>query len=276
MRLISKYKNFILSNKILISCPLKILKFHRTKWKKVQKLIKNSKKNLFFKKKYKLKNSYLFFKKTSFLISLKKSSQKKKSTKRFKNKKILFVNNLKAKIFFKRWLKLKKKYSESLKLKRLACQIFDNSIKNKFFKREIKKNNELKFFSRQFILLFIKPLFKINILLTKLFFFKSIYNANQILDNKRVLLNGNYAKPNQFAKKGDIITFSDLSFNHYFKIISSLQSSSFFSFFYNFIEIDHYSKTIIIIKDYNSLSNQDINLIYKKYLNLKYFIDYFK
>ena len=61
MRLISKYKNFILLSKVLTPCPLKILTFHRTKWKKTQKVLKYTLKNSFLLNVFKLKDS--FFKK---------------------------------------------------------------------------------------------------------------------------------------------------------------------------------------------------------------------
>jgi len=281
MRLISKYKNFILLSKVLTPCPLKILTFHRTKWKKTQKVLKYTLKNFFLLNVFKLKDS--FFKKKIIknlnfrsIQLLKPSSllvSKKKNFKKFKIKQKGFSNNLSLQVFFKRWFKLKKKYSENLRLKRITSQIFDSSIKNLFFKTELKKKNSNSL-NKQFCQILIKPIFKINILLTKLFFFTSVYEANKVLQNKQVLLNGRSVRePNVFLKKGDIITFSEFSFK---KLIHTLNSSSFFSFFYNFVEIDHYSKTIILLKDYDSLSNEDINLIYKKYLNIKYFINYFK
>lgn len=279
MRLISKYKNFVLLNKILISCPLKLLKFHRTKWKKTQKVLKYTLPNVFISKKFELKDS--FFKKkiqssqqiSSSFTSLRLKNLKQKSLKKVKKRK--FCNNLIVQVSFKRWFKLSRKYSEKLKLKRLTSQIFDNSIKNSFFKKELEKT-ESKIFIKQFCKLFIKPLFKINILLTKLSFFKSVYETNQVLQTNKIFLNGKPAHSNSFLKKGDLIYFNFSSEFLFTKLVSILKSSSFFSSFYNFVEVDHYSKTIIILKDYNSLSSEDINLIYKNYLNLKYFTDYFK
>lgn len=284
MRLISKYKNFIFLNKILTPCPIKILTFHRTKWKKTQKILNYALKSPFlarfpklndaFFKKKSIKNSTLVcgtrFSRKALLFK-----SKTNSSRNFRIKKSYFSNNLVLQIFFKRWFKLSRKYSEKLRLKRVTSQIFDNSIKNLFFKKEL-KNNRSKFFKKQFCKLFIKPLFKINVLLTKLFFFTSVYEANKVIQNKKILLNEKLiTQPNIFLKKGDLISFSLCSKRSFNKLISILNSSVFFSFFYNFVEIDHYSKTIIILKDYDSLSNEDINLIYKRYLNLKYFTDYF-
>lgn len=280
MRLISKYKNFVLLNKILISCPLKLLKFHRTKWKRTQKVLKYTLPNVFISKKFELKDYFL--KKQKFqssqkispsFTSLRLKNFKQKSLK--KGKKQKFCDNLIVQIFFKKWFKLSRKYSEKLKIKRLTSQIFDNSLKNSFFKKELEKT-ESKIFIKQFCKLFIKPLFKINILLTKLSFFRSVYETNQVLQTNKILLNGNPAHSNIFLKKGDVIYFNFSSEIFSQKLVSIFQSSSFFSSFYNFVEVDHYSKTIIILKDYNSLSSEDINLIYKNYLNLKYFTDYFK
>lgn len=284
MRLISKYKNFTILSKILTPCPTKILTFHRTKWKKTQKVLNYTSKNSFSLKFLKLKDSFfkkkliknLNFKSVQLSKKLLLVKSKKKLTKKVKIKKKFFFNNLILQVFFRRWFKLNKKYSENLRLKRITSQIFDNSIKNKFFKKEL-KSNKSHFFKKQFCKLFIKPIFKVNVLLTKLLFFTSVYEANKLIQNKKILLNGRLIiQPNIFLKKGDLITFSHYSGTDFKKLINNLNSSVFFSFFYNFVEVDHYSKTLVILKDYDSLSSQDINLIYKKYLNLKYFSDYFK
>lgn len=284
MRLISKYKNFISLSKILTPCPTKILTFHRTKWKRTQKILKYALKSTFLARLFKLNDA--FFKKKSIkesilLKSIRSSKStflaksKKKFTKVYKIKKSFFSNNLVLQVFFKKWFKLSRKYSEKLRLKKITSQIFDSSIKNSFFKKELKYNKS-KFFKKQFCKLFIKPLFKVNILLTKLFFFTSIHEANKVIQNKKILLNEKFiTQPNIFLKKGDLISFSLCPKRSFNKMVHILNSSIFFSFFYNFVEIDHYSKTIIILKDYDSLSNEDINLIYKRYLNLKYFTDYF-
>lgn len=147
MRLISKYKNFILLSKVLTPCPLKILTFHRTKWKKTQKVLKYTLKNSFLLNVFKLKDSFLkkkIIKNLNFrsIQVLKPSSllvSKKKIFKKFKIKQKGFSNNLSLQVFFKRWFKLNKKYSENLRLKRITSQIFDSSIKNLFFKTELKK-----------------------------------------------------------------------------------------------------------------------------------------
>lgn len=284
MRLISKYKNFTVLSKILTPCPTKILTFHRTKWKKTQKVLNYTSKNSFLLKLFKLKDSFSKKKliKNSNFKSMQPSKNlflvksKKKLIKNVRTKKKFFFNNLILQVLFKRWFKLNKKYSENLRLKRITSQIFDNSIKNLFFKKEL-KGNKSNFFNKQFCKLFIKPIFKVNVLLTKLLFFTSVHEANKVIQNKKILLNGRLiGQPNIFLKKGDLITFSHFSGTSFKKLVDTLNSSVFFSFFYNFVEVDHYSKTIVVLKDYDSLSNQDINLIYKKYLNLKYFIDYFK
>jgi hypothetical protein len=283
MRLISKYKNFIFLSKNLTPCPVKILKFHRTKWKKSQIFLNSTSKNSFLLNSFTLGRSF-FKKKVSKNLNVEKSrllkkrllTDKKKLSKNFRIKKFFFSNNLLLQVFLKRWFKLNRKYAENLRLKQLTSQIFDNSIKNSFFKKELKKKR-LKSFNKQFCKLFVKPLFKINILLTKLFFFTSIYEANKFLQNKKLLLNGVFVtQSNTFLKKGDILSFNLFPELIFKKLVSTLNSSFFFSFFYNFVEIDHYSKTIIILKDCDSLSKEDINLIYKNYLNLKYFKDYFK
>jgi len=287
MRLISKYKNFTLLRKILSPCPLKLLRFHRTKWKKTQKVLRYStfKRHLYLLKKKKFLLKIKLFKNLNFkklkILKFKSSvGRPKKKIKNFKqktkNKRKNFFDNSILQVPLKKWFKLKKIYFENLKLKRITSQIFDNSIRNSFFKKELKSRISTSF-NKQFCSLFVKPLFKVNVLLTKLFFFTSVYDVNRILQNQEILLNGTTLKqPNVFLKKGDLISFKSYSTVCSKTLVKNLKSSSFFSSFYNFVEIDQYSKTIIVIKDYNSLSNHDISLIYKSYLNMKYLKDYFK
>ena len=104
--------NKILTNKILVSCPLKLLKFHRTKWKKVQKLLKHLSKNSFKVKNLNLKSSSINKKinKTKKKIVFLKLKKKIKKFKNSNKNKVKFINILKLKLIFKRWLKLNKTY----------------------------------------------------------------------------------------------------------------------------------------------------------------------
>lgn len=89
-------------------------------------------------------------------------------------------------------------------------------------------------------------------------FFISTRDAKKAILNKKIYLNNKLLKSNSFLKKGDVILLKKLpniktkqnKFTNDKKIMS-------------FLEIDYYTNTVIITKDYKSLTNADIHLIVK-------------
>mgnify|MGYP000444855130 CR=1 FL=1 len=94
--------------------------------------------------------------------------------------------------------------------------------------------------------------------------------ARQVINNHDILLNGKKVKANVFVTKGDIITFKDTIVEgfEYNKIVERISKDK---KFLTFVEIDYYTKTIIILKDYKELSLEDLYLLVTEYLNLKNF-----
>ena len=137
------YKAYSKLKTLFFLVPLfRILKFKRTKWKSLQNKLN---KNFFWKlqkskiKKYKRKN--IFFNNIDTYVSLKEK-------------------------------RVKSFYKISFELKKTICIFFNHEISLNDFKKKLKKP----IFDRKnlFIELLIKPLFKLEILLWKLNFFKTI------------------------------------------------------------------------------------------------------
>jgi ribosomal protein S4 len=230
MRLTTKYQIF---NKISIlptHIPLRILKFKRPKWKRVQKIITTliHKKKLNFITKKKILNP-IFLKKT-----------------------------------YKNWTKIKTKYKESLLLKRSVYSLFDFNLNKKSLFTF--KNNEAK---TTFLFFFMKLEFKIENLLWRLNFLNSCYTIKQLLNSGLILINLKKKKNNYILKKGDIITFSKKLnfFTNNFLITKKL---------FSFLEIDYYSTTIIILKNYNEITIEESTLFFAKFYNIKLLKDFFK
>ena len=110
----------------------------------------------------------------------------------------------------------------------------------------------------------IKPKFRLDIILYYLNFFKSISLAYEEIKNKKVYVNNSIVYPNYFLKCGDIITFNTDITN----IIFNLKYN-----FCSFLEIDYYTKTILIIKNFDELSENDICIINTKYFEIKKLFD---
>ena len=83
-----------------------------------------------------------------------------------------------------------------------------------------------------------------------------------------VKINGKKIKPNFFLKKGDIVTL-DLSTFH-----NNLKFSTIFSrflnnnLFYSFVEVDHYTKTLVILKNLDEITDDDLSLLITDYFEI--------
>ena len=227
MRNISKYSIFYKIGNFLKKFPLKLLKFKRPKW------------NIF----------------------------KKKNLKGFKLKKKIInetQNFFKIKKNFKFWLK-KKIYKQDAKLtKKITSCLFNNSIKFKNIKKRIKKNKERILFNNNCL---VRPFYRIDTLLYQLYICKSYYQAKQLVYSKKVFLNNQLLmSPKKFLKCGDIITFKNLDFSLFnIKKISNKYSKS--NEILSFIELDPYTNSFIIIKNFKSLSMKDINISKTEYID---------
>lgn len=182
-----------------------------------------------------------------------------------------FVNNSVTKISLKSWEKTKNYYKDGLLLKNSFYSFYNNAISTTYYKKLVKKNKDLRFTSL-FFKVFLKPLFLIDILLWKLRIFNSSYEVRQFINYKQILVNNKVIKNNYFVKKGDIITF-DPSFGS--KKVS-FEKSEILELFSLFFEIDYYTNTIIVLKDYTLLSALDFESIMFDSVQLKMFIDYIK
>jgi ribosomal protein S4 len=239
MRSQNKYKNYDQSVLISEKFPLRILKFKNTKWKKVQKI-------LLFKIKKKFKS----------------------------NKPKKFKNNLSIKIDFKVWEKVKSFYQNGRKVTNLIFNTLDKSLANSNLKKNLlnsKFSCEILDLYRQALL---KPEFKLSILLWKLNLFSSSFQALQAINEKKVYINGAPVKTNCLLFKGDIVR---LRKENYKKNTDVRKSKNYFTssdIILSFAEVDYYSSIIVVVKDLENLSDQDLYFIKQEFYNLKKIKDY--
>jgi ribosomal protein S4 len=239
MRSQNKYKNYDQSVLISEKFPLRILKFKNTKWKKVQKI-------LLFKIKKKFKS----------------------------NKPKKFKSNLSVKVDFKIWEKVKSFYQNGRKVTNSIFNTLDKSLANSNLKKNLlnsKFSFEILDIYRQTLL---KPEFKLSILLWKLNFFSSSFQASQAISEKKIYINGIPVKTNFSLLKGDII---HLRAEIYKKNNDVRKSKIFFSpsdTILSFVELDYYSNAVVIVKNLEELSDQDLYFIKQEFYNLKKIKDY--
>jgi len=173
-----RYKQFSKIFSPLICIPQKkILKFHRSKWKKIQKLIlqKQQQKTLQLKFKYYSKN---------------------------------FCN-------INRWEKLFLVFGNQIILKKMLKILFSNTLSNIFFKK-IYKNNKSNKFSSYFQSLLCKAEYKIEILLFRLNFFPSTFWVKHYIKQNKIFLNNTKLKYLISLIKGDVIHILNIK-KHTFK-----------------------------------------------------------
>jgi ribosomal protein S4 len=190
-----------------------------------------------------------------------------KSSKRFLSNSFCIKNTYKV------WDKIKNYYKQGVKARNNFNAYFDNSVTTKHLTTSLKKSKNL---VNQRILLdcLIKPEYRVDILLWRLKFFNSSYQARQAINNKLVLVNGKYVAANLFLRRGDLITFIDsinlshLNLNSNRKYLTSSKT------IFTFVEVDFYTNTIIIVKDLSELNLEDIHLLNTDFYDLKKIKDF--
>lgn len=178
-----------------------------------------------------------------------------------------FVNPTVKKASSKYWEKSTDYFKDEIMLRRFLLNSFDSAIKLSNLKKKVKPSSS-KITKSLLLNYLIKPLFRIDILLSRLHFFSSSYQASQFISNGLVKINGKKVKPNFFLKKGDIVTL-DLSTFH-----NNLKFSTIFSrflnnnLFYSFVEVDHYTKTLVILKNLDDITDDDLSLLITDYFEI--------
>jgi ribosomal protein S4 len=232
MRLISKYKIYTKSSLVSTKFPLRILKFRRPKWKKLQKN----------------------------LLKLTKKTPK-------------FISHLTIKNRLKIWDRVRSKYKLGLNVKNAIYKLFDCSLSKRMIKKDLffYKKNEME---DVFKTILIKPQYRLDILLSNLNLFFTLYQARQSINSGLILVNNKLVLSHYILKKGDLICFKKLSTTHFRSLKEFFQYNSKKEYLASFFEIDHYTKTIIIIKDFDQLENEDFSLMLSHSFDLKLLKNY--
>jgi ribosomal protein S4 len=232
MRLQNKYTKFSKLSVLYKESPSRILKFHRTKWKKIQQLL-------------------------------------------FKNKTTNVLNSYKKVLLIKKWSAYKARYSEGVKLKKYFDCVFDQAFSILFFKK-LKFLNKAKNKVVEYNTYLMRPEFRVDIFFWRLKFFSSCYEARRFINENKIRVNDKKIHPNYFLKKGDIISFDSTIYHKNFLLKTLLLNQINTNKFFSFIEIDYYTTTVVMLKNYRELNENDMSLFVNKFCNvtkIKTFID---
>lgn len=243
MRFVNRYKGYEKTTIVFERFPLRILKFKRPKWKKIQKLIFYSRKNRVIRKHIRKK---LLSKPKSRLFDA-------------------FVNYLDPYT----WYKLKNYYANGRKIRSSILMLFDKTLVAKSFKKCLGRSKKSFQVDDSYLKMIVRPEYKLDILLWRLSFFRSSYQVCQAINDKKVYVNSICVRKSTCLRKGDVVTFSN-SYKQDDLIIRKIRNCFLKSkSILTFVEVDYYSNSVIIIKDLDELGLEDLNLIVKDYHSLK-------
>lgn len=183
MRLIPKYKIYYKSKLLSYKFPLRIIKLLRPKWK-------------------------VRYKKDLIRLGSKPYSYLKSKINPHWKFKTGYYNSIGTeRLILQKWNKLSLSYKNKVLVKNTLYNIFDSSIRQRFFKNKIlnkTKKDILSLFSNILIL----PHFRIDVLLYSVNVFSTIFQARQFIKGGIVVVNGKKVRCNYIIKKHDVISFS--------------------------------------------------------------------
>jgi ribosomal 50S subunit-recycling heat shock protein len=301
MRRLSKFKFKDTRHVYPYQFSPRILSFNRPKWRVIQRKILFLQKGLKFLKEqtcsvlknrnfknFILVNSIiqrkemvpkifsLFFNRFKQIFSIKKYRVRKKSLKhrnKKKSKKSKLLNNfyfnfthVKSKLYS--WSNQRWFFKEDLLMKSSIIKYFDNGFSIDFFKKQFIKNTKRAYAISS---IFARPEFRADVLLWRLKYFNSIYLAQRGIKTGQILLNNKRIDSKFFLKQGDVLK---IRFNKSYSFKKTLAKRFKVLFIPSFVEVDYYTNTVIILKNYFNFIGMDLNTVIKEPLCFYKFKNY--
>ena len=237
MRKLHKYKIYNLVSPVS-KFPLRLLKFKRPKWHKLQqRIIRLQSKKLVGQQK------------------------NRKPAKKQKKKAFGLIDVTVIKRNLKFWSKTQKNYKENLRTYSFLQASFDSSSKIK----KLKSYSDIKIRKDKYLKYFFQNYYQVCTLLWLTHFFGSSFAVKQKINSKSVFVNGQLASANAILNCGDVIHVDDLNID--VKSIRGKYNKT-FSLLTN-VEIDYYSQNLVLVKGLSDLSNEDFYFLSLDYINIQ-------
>lgn len=173
-----------------------------------------------------------------------------------------------------RWLKLKRTYLNETVTKRLLYIYYQKAITLKALKKETHRVKHV-FKGQLETALLAKPFYRVDVLLYFLNFFYSVFQAKQAGARHKLLINSNLVKNIIFLKTGNLLTIKSNPSTNRLLVSVLRKHKSKKKKFLSFLEVDYYSKSIIIVQDILTLSNNDLALLLENKIRVKSFLHVF-
>ncbi len=198
----------------------------------------------------------------------------KTQNKIIKNNRVFYKKN---QIFFKydrvvcknfRWVSNSKNFRNILNLRNRVYQYFDGVFSNKYFKKQFQNKSDYLDLLRYS---FIKPEFRLDIILWRLHFFSSPYSARVAIIKQQVLVNNCVVNFSYFLNQGDVVSLTNLI------NLKTLKNLKFFKFSLQpFIEIDYYTNSFIILQDYRYFNIESFPCLIRQPFKATSLLNYLK
>jgi ribosomal protein S4 len=272
MRRYNRFKILNTKNIFFYFLKKRILSFKRPKWLFAQKKINILKKKLLNFKSFKnqvLRLQLCVYRKENTKLKIKKTLKPfiKKKARNILNS--LYVNFKYLQCKFNSWQRARFFFKENLNMKNQINTYFDGGFSVKFYKSLF-----LNTYSRDYSLcsVFIRPEYRLDILLWRLQIASSLYFAEYIIKKKYVLINSKNVGLKHFVKEGDIIFLKNIKlFN--FKNCSDLYIFS--NLLPPYVEVDFYLGQFIILKNWTTFVSKDLISIVRAPLKISRIKNYY-
>ena len=137
-------------------------------------------------------------------------------------------------------------------MKSSVKKYFNGQFSLSFFKKLSQKHRNRTFTISS---IFVRPEFRLDILLWRLKIFSSIFLSKKAIRNNQISVNGLIKNFSIYLIKGDVIKFSQTKtyslkkhFLKYFQVV----------FIPSFVEFDLYTNTIVILKSFHQFNNANL------------------
>lgn len=249
-----------------IDIPLKVLKFGHTGWSSQAFFVKNRRKLAYF---FRFKREQGNLKSKNNVLKLNSRILKRNNNSNI-IKRVGF-SNMKTQASLKKWERLYETYANAMVYKRHFYQNVGSHVRYKDLKKQLFSNKLTGKDKIDFIKKLLKFEFRIDILLYRLRFFNSCREARSFLNRGVITVNSKPVKGNYYLQSGDIInTLVSLPFK---KNLSSLKKNFLLR---NYLEVDYYTNTIVILRSFNQIYKSEIPYFFPKYFDLQKFRYSFK
>ncbi len=150
------------------------------------------------------------------------------------------------------WDRVSRTYKSRLELYSSLSTRFDQSVK-------IRRLKSYRIVSRfdNYVKHLAEGFFKTTALLWSTSFFKSSFESKQHIDSLGIIFNKKPLHSNEFVVVGDVISVLDKDFN----LSKNLNKYSENNQIFSFVEVDYYAQSVVVLKNVESLSEDDLNLL---------------